>query len=100
MQNIYSEKVFKTIKLLANPFLVMFTKKSLKEKLALQGQSNGACALGLSKGNWELERSRLLGNWALRHSKGTWALRRSGTWTLEALEWLDLADSFLLYGWY
>ena len=66
MQNIYSEKVFKTIKLLANPFLVMFTKKSLKEKLALQGQSNGACALGLSKANWGLEHSRHLGTWALK----------------------------------
>ena len=49
-------------------------------------------ALGLSgtQGNWEFD---LSGTRALERHLGTWALRHSGTLSLEALEALYLADS-------
>ena len=61
-------------------------------------------ALGHSKGTWALRHSRHLGTWALealRHSGthalkghlGTWPLRHSGTWTLEAPQALYLTYS-------
>ena len=69
-------KVFKnSIKLLASPFIVMlqtfFSRRAPKGKLGTQR------ALKWYLGTWALEylkalgKSRLLGPWALRHSKGT-----------------------------
>ena len=101
----YSEKLLKTIKLLASPFLVMsqilFTHRAVKEghldtqvlKALGHFGTRALEALGQSKGTLALRQSKHLRTWALRylgtlalgHLKGTWALQQSGSWALEAL---------------